>query len=247
MDNFEFTAAKPKVSKPVGDYKKSVLPREKCPCRKEAKTSALLRVEESETGVTVIIGGTEKGPPLEYVIGGWSEYEINRRHYRSGDYYPGRSYITPEDAIYSILGGGPNLPFKREAEKFANVLERLRSVNYLFEKNGKAVLICLEPEDVREIAQSTPLIEDLKSLSDEATVLAKSFGLHLQNLQPSVVPDISTSSRSVKVSVSDKEKVRALEREIRDHAATLEKYRAEVTSRLHKVSSYLTSLLPPDE
>ena len=247
MDNF--TAAKLEVNKLIDNRKKDVAPRDECPCQKLIKPSAPLKVEESETGVTVIIGGTEKtGLRQEYVIGGWSEYEINRRHYRSGDYYPGRTYITSEDAIYSILGGSPNQPFKRAAEEFATILDCLKKKHCLFDKNSQninntVILICLESEDVRNIAQSTPLIEELNTLSDESTVLAKSFGLHLQDIQPPVIPNIP----KVTIGIGDKEKIRNLERKISHHAVILEKYQAKVTSRLLEVSLYLTSFLQAHE
>ena len=80
--------------------------------------------------VVPVRGGEEERPAararatvggVEYAVGGWGEYEINRRHAawetalggdppRAAGRYAGRSYVGAGDAVLSILGGAPPGP-----------------------------------------------------------------------------------------------------------------------------------------
>ena len=57
---------------------------------------------------TVIVGG------VEFHVGGWADYEVERRTssrhgVSGGDLYPGRSYVGAHEAVSSILSGRENV------------------------------------------------------------------------------------------------------------------------------------------
>jgi hypothetical protein len=150
-------------------------PASECPC---AKAKTYYGNAEPE-GKTVIVGGTE------VVVGGWAAYEATRRqarweanpHSRAAQplsNYSGRTYITGQDALESLIGARVGGGTAQRRDPLARAAERLAAAIEAFEgaiaKDGPSVWARLGIPPDSPVAVSTISAEDVRYAVPETDV-----------------------------------------------------------------------------
>ena len=197
-----------------------------------------------------VIGG------VEYTVGGWGEYEVNRRRAawearggaaradparRPGAQYKGRTNIHAADAVQSVMGtrqGRSTL--RRAALRLAGALagleERLHS-----DWDNEAQFLTIPPmtsDHLLEFANDPALEKNpvaLRELGADILATAAAVGVDLPPLprqRGEVLP-------SHTVNASDDEEVLRLEEMVVPHISELESLQAALAAQLDKVASHL--------
>jgi hypothetical protein len=197
-----------------------------------------------------VIGG------VEYTVGGWGEYEVNRRRAawearggaaradpacRPGAQYKGRTNIHAADAVQSVMGtrhGRSTL--RRAALRLAGALagleERLHS-----DWSNEAQFLTIPPmtsDHLLEFANDPALEKNpvaLRELGADILATAAAVGIDLPplpRLRESQLP-------SHTVNASDDEEVLRLEEMVVPHISELESLQAALAAQLDKVASHI--------
>lgn len=167
---------------PGVDITKYLVPSDTCPC---AGAKTYYGNAEPE-GKTVAVGGAE------VAVGGWAAYEAARRqaqwearpHSRAAQpvsYYGGRTYVTGQDALESLVGArtevpregttarAPRDPLARAAERLAAAVETFESA---VARDSQSVWARLGVPPDAPFAISTIAAEDVRSAVPETDVRA---------------------------------------------------------------------------
>lgn len=226
----------------------------------ECRPFELLEKDEQPSKWTVaVVGG------IEHAIGGWSDYEVARRRYHVGGCccYRGRTYVTSEEAVASILrapdrreasGGAP--PLEQAAGHLAATLAALEKV--LCEDSnpfarldlGSLSLIPLAPEDimdtVKDEGHDPGALLDLAERAEQVMTGVAGLPGPLPKSARSVLAEIVVPPASQKtVSADDAEAVRSLEAEVAPRAGAIERYQGAVAELLEKAATHIDRVLTP--
>lgn len=183
--------------------------------------------------VTAVVGGTE------YVVGGWGEYEVDRRAvlYDAGslnpvDVYGGRNYIYAPDAVESIVRGGSE---DGRTKSLREAVARLALV--MKKKEPKKIMagyLYLPPITSWHVEDA--LVSELESDSEALGHLRRIFdaleGRDTESPVPPPLPEWYAPLNSV-------EEVKVLESEVVKYIGWLEKYRAQLETRAEELSARL--------
>jgi hypothetical protein len=235
-------------------------------------TSSIDTAAAADTGTTRI--GDEGGSRsravvggVDYAVGGWGAYEIDRRRARWAHgggrvaaHYAGRTYIHAEDAVQSILGGataatgraGGRSVLQRAALRLADTLGRIEDV--LCEPDEDGVWECralrgdsltipaVTSADLRAFAadaETDP--EAMADLASDVAALVDSTGSVLAPLPPLAAGSRLPALPSRAVPIDDDAAVLQLEADVGPYIASLEDLRAALATRLSAAADILDS------
>jgi len=203
-----------------------------------------------------IIGG------VDYAVGGWAAYEIDRRHERyaasrhnggaievPGKHYGGRSYIHSRDIVQSVLGGAESI-LAKAASRFADALARLE--DRLCEPDEDGVWECatspknrtltapaLTSVDVREFAADTAHQADpdaLAEMGEDVLTVAAVLGAPLVDM-PAISRDKLPPLPHRMVAVSDDAAVIRLEAATVPYVTSVEELQAALANRFEAATA----------
>jgi len=197
-----------------------------------------------------VIGG------VEYTVGGWGEYEVNRRRAawearggaaradparRPGAQYKGRTNIHASDAVQSVMSARHGRSaLRRAALRLAGALagleERLHS-----DWGKEAQFLTIPPmtsEHLLEFANDPALEKnpvDLRELGADVLATAAAVGVDL----PPLPRQRESQLPSHTVNASDDEEVLRLEEMVVPHISELESLQAALAAQLDTVASHI--------
>lgn len=209
-------------------------------------------VQQSSSNARAIIGG------VDYAVGGWGKYEIDRRRARweltndrasdpeaerPGAQYKGRTYIHADDAVQSVMASrvkrGPSV-LQRAALRLADALGDLEARHCSPDWECEHLTIPpLTSADLHAFAADPSQESDLEALQELSTsVLATAamVGTSLPALEP--LPPVALPTRTVAVT-NDKAILR-LEAAVAAHVARLETLQAALASQLEAAATAIT-------
>jgi hypothetical protein len=193
-------------------------------------------------GATVAVGGADR------VVGGWAAHHAAKRAVRRegaapnpelAAHYPGRTYISAEDAVVSLLaaGQGPGNPLAGAAERLAAALERLQERQTSGAGGELLVVPALAPSNLRELDAEIGL-EALQDVARRVGAVAPA-GCRAPPPPPPEAAPLPLRA----VSIGDFAAISRLEDQVLPHAAAVENYRALLAEYLDSVSCGLEQLL----
>ncbi len=214
---------------PDGDEKSAV----RCRCAKCTGDVTGGAAAVVTGGAAAVVGGRR------YVVGGWGEYEANRRaatREPPAAGYPGRTVIGAADAVASLAK--PPAALREAGARLSAALKRMETAVV-----GGAVLglspstadIIVSPAltsfDV-DALMADPTLDALADLADGVSgVVGGAVAL-----APPVMPPLPTRA----VETDDAAGVRRLEADVLPYIARLERYQAAVASRLETAAETLS-------
>jgi len=177
--------------------------------------------KDVKTKNTVNIGG------VEYVSGGWDEYELKRRNYKrkynKKTSYPNRTYISSDDVIYSLENARQKrCPLRRALEKLQN------AINYKTEQfyAGKVKNLLLIDEF------NTNTIFNSEGLSELQTYLNSFNNVDKTNI---IIPKIPNKY----ISTEDEKSVVKLEKQLLPYIKEFETIRTTLAAKVDKIAKQL--------
>lgn len=209
-----------------------------------------------------IVGG------VEYAVGGWGKYEIDRRKARwemtkesPAIKYGGRSHISSTDVAHSVLG--QSSPLKQAAEHLARSLGKMQDA--VCDPSDEGLWECLPPASLTEPRTHTTLIvpsltssdvrefiedpdswtdpDTLESLAEDATIVSASLGVYADELPP-LKPKTEIPPLPARViQTDDSAGVIRLEAATAPYIEGLERYQAAVAQRFDTVAGVIDKAL----
>lgn len=203
-----------------------------------------------------VVGG------VEYVVGGWGDFEIERRRarYRAGapgsracDRYEGRTRVGASDAVESILRAArPTSALQRAATRLADTLSRAEE--RLCDSAGDGVWECLDSfdsdhltippitsADLLGFARTAADPDAMRDLSEDVTALVAALTKEVLPPLPELDARFPLPSRVVPV--GDEEGVLRLEAAVAPFVATVEDQRAALAVRLDAADAAIKKAL----
>ena len=178
-------------------------------------------------GETVVLGGDE------FVVGGWVDYQLEKRRHDhssggSEGIYDGRETITGQDVLESLFRD-PNDVLAVSSAYFADALDIYEAAAG---KSGVAHSVVVIPSLVAEDVRAAPRLTDmgeLHRLAREAEPLMTNY--HHDPHPVYAAPSASQSAAmSLAISTSDAKAVRSLEAAVAPVAQAVERYRGHVAA-----------------
>ena len=172
-------------------------------------------VEQPPVRQTAIVGG------VEYSVGGWGAYEINKRRARwevtggrTTSHYPNRTYIYADDAVLSIFGGGNHTnPLRTAMKLLEEEVKRYEERQCMFD--DKNVWVCDSLSMLDTTTQSITNIMNIPNWDTDVGVLSEIHGLVGGEL---TLPELPGHA----VAVADAAAVHGLESDVEEFTSALE-------------------------
>lgn len=214
-------------------------------------------------GETAIVGGSE------VVVGGWAAHEADRRrarwdanprdrHAEPRTWYGGRTYVTGQDAVESLVtarcgGDDERDPLARAAGRLATAISQFdktvarEGASTLWNRlnipeSAPVAVSTLTPADVRDVIPSTDPTE-LYQTAEDASILASGYARAdeqsiLRPPRPPALPMMPTREVKTRGANANKD-INRLEKAAVPRASAIEAYRGKIATVLDTAATVL--------
>lgn len=178
---------------------------------------------------------------VDYSVSGWSRYVVDKRKAEfdiseksPAEAYPGRTIVGGDDVVEVLTQNSKELLVKA-LKLLSQILEEydpdLTETNSLTLSN-------LTPESIQYLIENTEDLSDpntLEELNDDLSTLASNIREPLPSITQPIFPPLPTR----KIETKNEKPLLRLEADTVPYTETLEKYQAEIASRINTVVELL--------
>lgn len=188
-------------------------------------------------GAHAVVGG------IEYAVGGWGEYELDRRSVAGGSAaaYRGRTWIGAGDVARSLQRPDSALALAAEnlAEAYARYEDRVCSEDWCLAPGGAAVVVPpVTSADLREFAGDPAAHADPETLRQLGRDAAAILGLAQAAALPALPTTAAAPNRVVSV-LGSPDAIVEFEDECRPLVRSLEQLQAALADRFEAIAKVL--------